>query len=156
MIKELLLGAMLALSPAANASGITGPSSVTADQAQELQLIAYHAWREACEAKDMVAFCNTVRQPLIGYALMPGKFGMYPIGSGVLFINLEIIGQPFSFVVMVHEMVHVLQDHDNKERTECEDEAEAFRLAFNASLIYEIEDKRIYTWTEAKGMYGCK
>jgi len=138
-------------------SALPGPSSITAAQAEAMSVAQAEAWDTAC--REMRIACkgpSALPPPQVAYGLLPSAFGMYQLGARTVLLDIRIIGQPFAFVVMVHEMVHYLQYRVLDENmSKCDAEEQAFRIGFKAALDRNIVDPRIKTWTEIRYIYGC-
>jgi len=135
-------------------SALPGPSSITAAQAEAMSVEQAEAWDTAC--REMRIRCKDFPPPQVAYGLLPSAFGMYQLGARTVLLDIRIIGQPFAFVVMVHEMVHYLQYRVlDQNMSKCDAEEQAFRIGFKTALDRNIVDPRIKTWTEIRYIYGC-
>lgn len=162
-MKALLACLCLALLPlAAGAqSAFPGPSTLSDGTAQDLMIIQLGAWAAACE--DLKADCDKIPPPRVGYGLLPAAFGVYTRGSGIVMVDLRIMGQPISLVTMFHEMVHYIRDVQDppkpgpipKSRV-CSEEKEAHDRALAFAGRIGVTDPRTNSWTKIKSAYGCE
>jgi len=140
--------------PAFAQTRLPGPSSISPETAEMLFLTEMDAWRTAC--REMKVLCSAWAPPVVTYGLLKGPFGRYELGSHTIQLDIRILGQSFSYVVMVHEMVHYLQyTVFGPILSSCEAEEQAFRIGMKVALDLNIQDPRIKTWTEMKHLYGC-
>lgn len=139
--------------PAHGVPAMTGPSTLTEAGAETLFSMQYSAWHYACELKQ--ADCANISPPIVAYGLLPARFGQYSDGDGAIIIEVRLMAQPLSFMVMVHEMIHYLQyvqgegyhgdDMAVYRAVGCRREAEAFDLTgeLNRKLNYVVDDPRM-------------
>jgi hypothetical protein len=134
------------------------PSAFSPEALTYLSAIEARAWALACRYKNVDCVARNLRPPLVGYVVLPRNlFGLYEPGSSSVQINIGLMGQDFSGLVMVHEMIHYLQSvtHERGLLTSCEAEEEAFTLTFRLMLDLNTFDRRVATWSEIKYQYGC-
>lgn len=142
-------------------SAFLGPSTFSQEAIGGLMVIHFAAWTNACELTK--ADCNKYTPPRVTYAILPAAFGAFRSGTDVVFIDLRLLGQQAAIPVMVHEMVHYIQDRREPLKRpmtnarKCRDEKEAHDLAiaFVALTGIAANDPRIRSWDNAKYGYGC-
>lgn len=158
-IAAFVLGLALAM-PAFAQSRFPGPSSIPLESAETIQTLHLFAWGAACSLKK--AKCERYQMPQVAYGLLPGEYGKFRPGTSVVLLDMRIVGQELAVVVLVHEMIHYLQDLENPLRTgpltvavACADEEEAFRLAYDFARLNDIamKDPRLDTWESALPKY---
>lgn len=140
---------------------LAAPLSAAADQIDILLGHQNAAWQMACEAKQID--CTLVELPRVAFTLMPpGALGMYPNGGGTVFVNIRYLYYSESVSVMLHEMVHYLQQVQivnvpGFHMTWCEREAEAFTLTLAMSNKYHLDTDAGGTvpWSRIALQYGC-
>lgn len=164
MIKALVALVALALScgTAYGQSAFPGPSSFSVAEQDTLFIAQVAAWDSACFLMKMTKECRDIRPPRVGYALLAGDFGNFDGGTRTILVDLRLLGQGTAIAVMVHEMIHYLQDkRDGPDRkltlkTKCAAEKEAHDLVQDWYKIMDMKpDPRAYPWDKAKILYGC-
>lgn len=164
-IRGFILGVIAALGlscgTTANAqSRWDGVSSFTLKETETLAIIHQLAWAMACEAKK--AKCAAFIPPYVGYAMLPSRLGQYLPGELIVQVDIRLLGQPVSALVVAHEMVHYLQfitgQLDAKAANfldTCAREQEAFTLVWAMDRKYKLAkgDKRLLTWEQARPFY---
>lgn len=148
----LLASLFLAL-PASAQTALPGPWTVPPNLVAAMQEVELEAWRTAC--REMKVLCGAWPKPTVTYGLLGGPFGRYELGAHSIQIEFRIYNQQFSYVVMVHEMVHYIQYRLKPDMPGCEAEEQAFRIGMKVALDLNIQDYRIKTWTEMQDQYGC-
>lgn len=147
LLAALLLSCILAM-PAGAQSQLSGPSSLSAAQTELLARAHYEAWQIACAMKK--APCGSIKPPLVVYGVLDGNFGEYTDGERPVRIDVRLMFQPISVLVMIHEDIHYLQyvlgevaSYDSFAENHaqgCAREKEAFNLTWNANVLFGIVD----------------
>lgn len=165
-MKHLAALVVLALlvAPSAQAqSKFVPPSTLTEASVSTLMAMQLSAWVMACGAKKLD--CNMFAMPHVGYSLLPQRLGQYRPGELTVTVELRLLAQPASLVVMMHEMIHYLQYVTGQTRADsknylspCAREQEAYDLVMKTNVARKLAkgDARILTWERAAKMYyGC-
>src|SRR6185503_1651574 len=143
-------------------SVMRGPSSLSPPVAEALFNLHLDAWHAACELKRIQ--CPMYPMPKVAYGFLAGALGSYTFKSNTVLLDIRLIGQPISKVILVHEMIHYIQDKQRGSQPEvtiavaCHDEEEAFRLSYTYSIINNValDDPRNKDWPSAMWAYpGC-
>lgn len=119
------------------------------------------SWQAACLLRG--TNCEKIPRPAIVFSdELPYQMqGSYTRGEGVIYVRMSYQMDPYSMVVMVHEMIHYLQYIRNgviipTTIQRCAQEQEAFeaddRFAKRMGLD---EHPDAFTWAEAVSTYGC-
>ncbi len=157
-------------------SYLPGPWSLDQKRAEALFSVQGLAWGEACALKGIKpAMCAKLPPPRVSYGFLPMQYGGYKIGSYHVVIDVRIMGQSLSGVIMVHEMIHYIQDLQRKDgpvsiAEECAAEKEAFNLsvAWARRSGLAKDDPRLKDWADLAtdsppghpvhtyDTYGCK
>jgi hypothetical protein len=118
------------------------------------------SWRIACAFK--AYDCSRLPAPQVWYIDMQGTHGRYFFGAPGIEVSTKLLGQSFSGLVMVHEMVHYIQYAQRREHSypsvydnRCVRESEAFNIAAAAAYSMGINDIRLASWPQMAGAYGC-
>jgi len=118
------------------------------------------AWNIACAFK--AYDCSRLRAPQVWYIALRGGHGRYYFGAPGIEVNMELIGQPFSGLVMVHEMVHYIQYAQRQASkyptvydNHCVRESEAFNIMAAVAHAMNIRDPRLAYWPEMAAAYQC-
>lgn len=139
---------------------LPGPHSLTEQGTGALISIEIEAWILACRAKKMD--CTNILRPIVGYGILPGPYGMYLPGEMVISIDMRLLFQSFSRIVIFHEMVHYLQwvAGETETMNKCAREKEAFDLAWqmNAEMGYvdPVEEPRHKSWAQVSDVGAYK
>ena len=161
--KPLLIGLCALLFSGAATPAFVGPTTLEPSTVELLFSTQIYAWKLACEAKKVN--CEAISPPLVGYAILWGQYGRYYIGADEILVDIRLIGQPLSVLIIMHEMIHYIQNvqgHDLKggpsAAPRCDDEQEAFTLVRKTNdelKIYVGPDieKYVQTWEHAKENY---
>jgi hypothetical protein len=165
-MKALILGLSVALSggeAGEQPRGFPGPSSFGSEVVIELEKMHDFAWFAACDAKQID--CTGLDRPRVGYVVIEDALGQYYYGAHIVEVDIRMLGQQASILVVVHEMLHYLQWGMGQTTfgsrgylTPCEREKEAFTLTYQVSAEYSIAvaDKRITPWSAIVHRYeGC-
>ncbi len=117
------------------------------------------AWRDACKYK--ATYCEEIPMPQVWYTEMDRTmYGYYEYGAAGVHIRMNLLGTEFSRYVVVHEMVHYLQERQEETgytgvlyRFTCVRESEAFNVVAGLALERGYVDPRIKSWGEASAYY---
>ena len=141
---------LLAASAAANAEPLF---------VKDISKMERTAWRIACDFKGYD--CSNIPVPQVWYMEMEGTHGRYWRGAPGIEVNTKLIGQVFSGLVMVHEMVHYIQDYQIRQslnhgfNSHCDREREAFNITLAVAFSLNIKDSRLVSWPEIARAYSC-
>lgn len=115
------------------------------------------AWLMACEAKKVD--CTLLEQPVVAYSIMPkNTLGLYPrIGGWIVLVNIDLVADPASVPVMIHEMIHFLQHEEGFSGNRCEREQQAFELTLEIAQKYHLDTSSggVVPWYMVARQYGC-
>jgi hypothetical protein len=158
-IAALVLGLVLSGASVAQ-SYLPGPHTMPPSAAENLAVLHWTAWSAACDLKKVD--CRKWPMPVVVYGLLPGSYGRYRFGSDIVQIDLRLMGGEFAQTVIIHEMIHYIQDLQRPLRPDlltaeqaCHDEEEAYRLVYAYVLVTgtAIKDFRVKQWDVAKFAY---
>lgn len=119
------------------------------------------AWILACRLKSYD--CSQLTPPQVWYFPLGSIHGRYAHGEVGIEVDTDLLGQAFSGLVMVHEMVHYIQYHQRVTGesgtmllTSCQREAEAFNITNAVAIASGLHtDPRVATWLDMDWRYGC-
>lgn len=132
-----------------------GPNKYSSD----VKALEQEAWDLACSYTGVD--CAWVPRPLIWYLNIPtGAYGRYYFGTNSIIVNQSLYRETFSGMVMMHEMVHYLQDRFRPApmflSQICQMEAEAFNTTYAAAARLKYWDDRLAVWPQIRHAYfGC-
>lgn len=143
-------------------SRLPGVWSFTDEQVILLATMQGNAWVEAKRLMRMEGL--GIAPPKVGYGLLMGRYGSYDVGARTVMVDIRLLWQPLSTTVMVHEMIHFIQDKKDPLRkdmidvhTVCREEKEAHDLTYKWAVEMNIAqwEPRVRKWEDAAISYGC-
>src|SRR5688572_19731503 len=99
-MKALILGAWVALSGGVAGDeprGFPGPASFEPTVIAEIEAMHNFAFYVACELKRVD--CRGLPRPRVGYVVLPDSLGQYYYGSGIVEVDIRMLGQQASILI---------------------------------------------------------
>lgn len=154
------IGVLLAVGAGAQ-SALPGKHTFSESTVATLMGVHLDAWWTAC--KLMKTVCRDIVPPRVAYTLLPRQYGAFDIGSRTVLVDIRVFAQEVSYPIIVHEMIHYLQDKRAPLRTSlttaqmCKDEEEAHTLVLRYTQTSNVAkgDPRVKAWADAAAFYGC-
>lgn len=111
--------------------------------------------------------CSYTTRPYVIYDESAGEmdaYGYYYMGDDTIYLDDDLINDPYRLVVLVHEMTHYLQSKSGEygwpytKAQSCAQEKEAFTVARNvAQAVFGRDYDKAPAWEEMIEYYdGCK